>query len=122
MGRGKEREEAKLTIVVAVETPAYSIFRDSPKATVEVRGAAGRWPRGSLKGARGWRGQGLVWLCESDLVSSVSLIHCQADLSPPVPSLGCGHSVVTWGGTRLAYFHFYPFDSFIRWDNLVAVG
>jgi hypothetical protein len=99
MGRGKEREEAKLTIVVAVETPAYSIFRDSHKATVGVRGAGGSWSRGSLEGTGGWRGQGLVWLCESDLVSNVSLIHCQPDLSPPVPSLGCGHSVVTWGGT-----------------------
>ena len=62
-------------------------------------GAAGSWWRESLEGAGGWGGQGLVWLRGSDPVSSVSLIHCQADLSPQVPNLGCDHSVVTWGGT-----------------------
>lgn len=48
-----------------------------------------------MEGAEDWEARG----SGSDLVSRVGQIHCQADLSPLVPGLGCDHFAVTWGDT-----------------------
>ena len=51
MGRGKEREVAKITILVATGTPVDSIFRDFHKA---IRGS---WEQLGAGGGKVWREQ-----------------------------------------------------------------